>query len=191
MDWELWWPFFAVASTEVGRFQFLLLLLPLYTRLRKKDILDDFNRGRIMGYVETNPGVHFTDIMRTLDIGSGTLAYHLDVLEKERFIVSRREGVYKLFYPRLWQSKEAPRALPFFSTGSSRKNFRPSALEKKVIDIIEMFPGITQVDIAEQLGISRQSMSYHIRKLRRAEVITVKKEKGKTCCFLNENVIEG
>ena len=179
-----------VAGTEVGRYKFFLLLLPLYTRLKKKDVLDDFNRGRIMGYIETNPGVHFTDIMQTLDIGSGNLAYHLDVLEKTRLVVSRREGVYKIFYPRMWNSKKAPTPQHFFSTGFSKKDFKPSALQQKIIDMIEGYQGITQVEIAENLGISKQSLGYHIKKLRRADIITVKREKGSTRCFLKNTVIE-
>ena len=143
-----------------------------------------------MGYIETNPGVHFTDIMKTLDIGSGTLSYHLDVLEKERLINSRREGIYKIFYPRLWKSTEAPKPLLFFSTGALKKNFRPSILEQKIINMVEEFPGITQVEIAEKMGISKQSLNYHIRKLRRANVITLKREGGTTRCFLNETVNE-
>ncbi len=190
MAWELWQSFFVVAGTEVGRYHFLLLLLPLYTRLKKKELKDDFNRGRIMGYIETNPGVHFTDIIKTLDIGSGTLAYHLDVLQKHGFIVVRREGVYKLFYPRS-RARESSLSLPtgrFFSTGNNKGNFKPSNLEKKVILAIEEIPGITQVELAEQLGISKQSLGYHIKKLRRAGIVTVKKEKGSTFCFLTEEI---
>ena len=143
-----------------------------------------------MGYIETNPGVHFTDIMKTLDIGSGNLAYHLDVLERERLIVSRREGVYKLFYPRLWKSAKEPSPLHFFSTGISRKDFKPSALDQKIIDMISEYPGISQVDIAENLGISKQSLNYHVRKLRRADIITVQREQGNTRCFLKEQTAE-
>ena len=181
-----------LVGTEVGRYRFLLLLLPLYTRLKKKNVLDDFNRGRIMGYIETNPGVHYTDIMRSLGIGSGNLAYHLDVLEKQRFIVSRREGVYKLFYPRQQAANELlpPSSERFFSTGFSRKNFKPSDLEQKITSVIEEFQGISQVELAEHLGISKQSLGYHIKKLRRAGVITIKQEKGNTLCFINEKKVE-
>ena len=180
-----------MVGTEAGRYQFLLFLLRLYTRLRKKEILDDFNRGRIMGYIEANPGVYYTDIMTTLDMNNGTLAYHLNVLEKERLIVSHREGVYRIFHPRL-KTSESIALFPkrFFSTGSAGTDFKPSTLQQKVIDVIEDLQGITQVEIAETLVVSKQSLNYHIKKLRRAGVITVKKEKGNTRCFTRDPSME-
>jgi len=183
---------FVLVGSEAGRYRLLLLLfLPLYTRLGKKEVLDDFNRGRIMGYIEANPGVYYTDIMTTLDLNNGTLAYHLNVLEKQGFIASRREGLYRLFYARRQGKEDTPLPVQrFFSTGTTRKNFRPSSIQQRIVDIIEEFQGISQAEIAEMLEMSKQSLGYHIRKLRRASIVTVKREKGNTRCFIREQPVE-
>ena len=143
-----------------------------------------------MGYVEANPGVHYTELMRALDLNNGTLAYHLNVLEKERFVVSRRQGLYKLFYPRLWRGSEPQAPQHFFSTGFSRKDYKPSTVQQKVVSVIQDYPGISQVEIAENLGISKQSLNYHIKKLRRAGQISVKREKGNTHCYIKDSIAE-
>ncbi len=45
--------------TEAGRYRFLGLLVPLYTKLKKEEILDDFTRGKIYGYIVANPGDNY------------------------------------------------------------------------------------------------------------------------------------
>jgi len=138
-----------------------------------------------MGYIEANPGVHYTEIMKSLDLSNGTLSYHLSVLEKQKLIISKREGLYKLFYPRPRKKEDETAIKPrFFSTGISLENFKPSIIQEKIIKTIEEFQGISQIEIAEMLGLTKQSINYHIKKLRRAGIITVKKEKGSTRCFL-------
>jgi DNA-binding transcriptional ArsR family regulator len=91
------------ALTETGKYK-LLALLPLlihmYTRIQKEDVLDQFVRGQIYGYIRTNPGVHYNQIRRGIDVKNGTLSYHLSVLEKTELVKSRREGLrYRAFYP--------------------------------------------------------------------------------------------
>ena len=92
-----------LAFTESGRYKFLLLftlLLPLYTRIQKEDVLDQFVRGQIYGFIKTNPGVHYNQILRQVGVKNGTLSYHLGILEKTDLIQSRREGLkYRVFYP--------------------------------------------------------------------------------------------
>ncbi|HLF07081.1 MAG TPA: carboxypeptidase regulatory-like domain-containing protein, partial [Thermoplasmata archaeon] len=90
--------FAAVASEGIF---FALALLPIlfYTRLRREKMLDQFTRGQIFGYIMANPGSSYRSIKRGLGLNNGTLTYHLYTLEREKFLRSRTEGVYKRFYP--------------------------------------------------------------------------------------------
>ena len=56
-------------------------------------------RKALMSHVEGQPGIHFRDLLRLSGLGSGTVHYHLYVLEREGFITCRRDGVVKRFYP--------------------------------------------------------------------------------------------
>jgi predicted transcriptional regulator len=75
--------FAGIANTEAGKYWFLkFLILPLYVKLSKKDVLDHFIRGQIYGYLVVHPGDNYTTIKQNLDLTNGTLTYHLDVLER-------------------------------------------------------------------------------------------------------------
>ena len=176
-----------VSFTEVGKYAFLSMLFPLLARLHRDKILQDFNRGRIMGFIEANPGASYTEIMKSLLITNGTLTYHLNVLERERFITSKKEGIYKLFYPRMKSNKGiSTDKNRYFSTGFFSKVFNPSTLQVAIIKIIKENPGITQLDIAEELGVSKQSLNYHTKMLKRRGLIKVAKIKKHSHCYINE-----
>ena len=136
-----------------------------------------------MGYIETNPrGVYFTDIMKSLELKSGTAVYHLRVLEREKLLVARGQGTAKLFYPfkggkpygekkRFWQ----------------KANFCPSKVQQAIISTIEERPKISQADISRELVMRKDTLHYHIKKLRREGVIKVEKKGGQTFCSLEKD----
>jgi len=78
------------AATEYGYLALLSLFLPLYVRLKKKDVLSHFTRGQIFGYIQANPGAHYNAIIQDLGLRNGVGAYHLKVLEREGFIKSMK-----------------------------------------------------------------------------------------------------
>ena len=79
---------------------FLIRFLPGgYARVRGSAILELEARRKILEMVTRQPGLHFRALLRTSGFGSGTLHYHLDVLEREGYVTARREGRTKKFYP--------------------------------------------------------------------------------------------
>jgi predicted transcriptional regulator len=42
--------------------------------------------------------LNYSSIKEELQISNGTLSYHLKMMEKENFIKSERDGLYKRFY---------------------------------------------------------------------------------------------
>jgi len=160
--------------TESGKYKLLLLftlLLPLYTRIQKEDVLDQFVRGQIYGFIKTNPGVHYNQILRKVGVKNGTLSYHLGVLEKTELIQSRREGLkYRAFYPTGMNFPKAER-------------FRLTDLQIKIIGCIRSQPGLPQKEIARLLGQKPQTINYNIKVLGQAGLISVVKAGRKTRCF--------
>ena len=51
-----------VLSIEMLKFGLILFFIPLYTKLRNKNILDLYVRGQIYGYLMANPGEHYNSI---------------------------------------------------------------------------------------------------------------------------------
>ncbi len=163
------------AFTESGRYKLLVLftlLLPFYSRIQKEDVLDQFVRGQIYGFIKTNPGAHYNQILRQVGVKNGTLSYHLGVLEKTELIQSRREGLkYRAFYP---SGMNFPKA----------ERFRLTDLQIRIINVIGSHPGMTQKEIAGLLGQKPQTINYNIKVLDQAGLIEVEKKGRRTICFV-------
>jgi len=160
--------------TESGKYKLLVLftlMFPMYTRIQKEDVLDQFVRGQIYGFIKTNPGAHYNQILRKVGVKNGTLSYHLGVLEKTELIQSRREGLkYRAFYPTGMNFPKAER-------------FRLTDLQIKIIGSIRSQPGMTQKEIARSLDQKPQTINYNIKVLDQAGLISVVKAGRKTRCF--------
>lgn len=163
-----------VANTEIGKFNlFKFFFIPLYVKLKKKDILDNFIRGQIYGYIKVHPGDKYTDLKRNLELNNGTLTYHLDVLEREGLVISKRNGGRKLFYP-------ANMRPPYDGT-------HLHSVQENILQIVEESPGIAIKDIASLAGVSRQLTNYHVKKLTASGFIKLERKGGRRRCFLDEN----
>jgi DNA-binding MarR family transcriptional regulator len=161
--------------TESGKYKLLVLftvLLPLYSRIAKEDVLDQFVRGQIYGFIKTNPGVHYNQILRKVGVKNGTLSYHLAVLEKTELIQSRREGLkYRVFYP----------------TGMNfpkKERFRLTDLQILILNAIKSHPGLTQKELARLLNQKPQTINYNIKVLDQAGLVLVERRGRKTTCFI-------
>ncbi len=159
-------------KTETGRYMLLSLFLPLYTKLKKEEILDHFTRGKIYGYILANPGDHYTSIRKALNLSNGSFAYHLNVLKKEGFIKATRDGTYKRFYP--FEMRVPPKK-------STLKNSQMLIIEK-----IKEMPGISQKDIAALLGVSSATINYHIKELIERGIIKAERKGMRLKYYFNK-----
>lgn len=164
--------FAVIGSTEVGKYKFLSFVLPLYTKLNRDQILDHYTRGKIHGYILANPGDHYNSIRKTLGIPNGSFAYHLRVLEREGVIKSRRDGVYKRFYP-------SGMRIP--SNGSQLKE-----IQRLIFKKVKETPGISQKEMASFLGLASSTIHYHAQILIGADIIKPKRMGREVRYFPNE-----
>jgi len=166
------------ALTEAGKYKLLTLLplfIPLYTRIQKEDVLDQFVRGEIYGYIKTNPGVHYNQIIRELDVKNGTLSYHLHMLEKTGMVKSRKEGLrYRVFYP---TGVKFPK----------EERYRLTELQMNIIKMIKENEGISQKEIARSLNLKHQTVSYNVKVLQQAGFIRLRKKGRITSCYIIED----
>jgi len=165
----------------VGRFAFFSLFYPLYTRLKKDKILENFTRGRIYGHIESHPGIHYSELLRDLKLGNGNLAYHLKTLEREKMIRAVREGQMKLFYPK---NGTAHSTMQRFDPLVRRSDQRISGTRKSILNLISATPGLSEIEIAQWLGLSKQNTYYHLRHLEQKGIIRVEREGGNARCFI-------
>jgi predicted transcriptional regulator/uncharacterized membrane protein len=156
-----------LGGTETGKYAFLtLFFIPLYTKIKKDKVLDHYLRGKIHGYIIANPGEHYNAIKEQLNVTNGALSYHLRVLEREGYVRSRMDGIFKRFYP-------ADMKLP-----TTQRNI--SSFQEVILTIVKNNQGLSQKDIAKRIGASSQVINYHVKILEESDLIRVDRTRRKS-----------
>lgn len=164
-----------IVGTDIGRFKFFCWLIPLYTKLNREAVLDNFTRGRIYEHIRMNPGEHFSGLKKTLELRSGSLTYHLRVLEKEDYIKSTRDGMYKRFYP-IGMKIDA---------GKKSRSIQELILEELIKN-----PRSSQKEIAKALGVDKSTVNYHINMMVGAGIIRSDKLGRTKRYYIDESAVD-
>jgi predicted transcriptional regulator len=162
----------AALVSENIKFGLLLLIIPLYTKIRRERVLDHFVRGQIYGYILANPGEHYNAIKQALNLTNGSLAHHLKTLEREEFIKSRKFGLYRRFYPKNMRIPDDG-------------DFHMNNVQKNIVTVIGENPGISQKEIAKAMNVTPPTVNYHIGILASAKMIRVVRARRSTQCFVD------
>ncbi len=152
---ELWYYAFVVGGTEVGKYLLLSVLIGLYAKVKRSRVLDDKTRGRIVGYIGTNPGTHYNKIKKDLELTNGKLAHHLQVLVKAGYLKYDNDGIYKRFYPH----------------GYQRPEYNLTKTQAAIGGLLRRKGKMTQSQLAAKLKVSQPAVSRHIRKMMKAGVV--------------------
>lgn len=161
-------------GTEAGLLMLMPLLLLLYSKIKKEQILDNYTRGQIHGYIIANPGDHYSSIKNALDLNNGTLAYHLKRLEVEDIIRSRMDGLLRRYYPAGMKMPEP--------NGNALTEVQRTLMAK-----IKETPGISQSDIATLMKLSNATVNYHMERLLKKGVVRRQRAGMKYKCYLTED----
>ncbi len=144
----------------------------LYSRIRRSQVLKHETRQRIRDHVMENPGDHFSAIRDKLKLSTGVLNYHLERLEKERFVSSRSEGKYKCFYPPNWQEPPGIRLTP---------------VQESILEQVRKGKGISQSEITRLIGRNRKVVNYNVHQLRELGLVDIEREGRETKCYFVKN----
>ncbi|NIP36450.1 MAG: winged helix-turn-helix transcriptional regulator [Thermoplasmata archaeon] len=162
-----------LGGTETGKYAFLtVIFIPLYTKIKKDRVLDHYLRGKIHGYIIANPGEHYNAIKEQLNVTNGALSYHLRVLEREGYIRSRMDGIFKRFYP-------SDMKLP-----TTQRNI--SSFQEVILTIVKNNQGLSQKDIAKRIGASSQVINYHVKILEESNLIRVDRSRRKSKVYATD-----
>jgi DNA-binding MarR family transcriptional regulator len=142
----------AIALGDASKYRFFAMIAPLFTRLRREDVLSHSVRWQILGYILENPGRHYNQIKRDLDLPNGSLAYHLRVLEKAAKIKTVRKGRLVCFYTYETDVSLVPKV-------------SLSTMDELIIQTIKDNPQVSQKEIALILDEKPDNVGYHLRKM--------------------------
>jgi predicted transcriptional regulator len=130
------------------------------------------HRIRIQSFVGEHPGSYLSEIERDLHIATGVAQYHLHVLERSRWLVSRRFGRLKRYY--------AAAAVPERDLPLLDALLRES--EREILLHLLHRPGLSQADLSRRLEVAAPTISWHMTRLRAAGFVEAER-RGRTLAY--------
>lgn len=132
--------------------------VPLYSRIKREQVFKHERREHLYQLVGTNPGISFNHLKVMMNLENGALRHHLLTLEREHYIKSVKDGKKRRFYL------------------NGRKVSPLSRTQQQILHYIRDNPNISQSEIAILMKVSRQNISYHIRKMEKERILRVRQD---------------
>ena len=154
-----------IGNTEWIRIPALQIGVGLVGMVRRGREHDgEYQRGRIMGYLTANPGVHFRALLGALEMSNGQLTHHLKHLEGEERIWRRKDGRLVRFYPASITATQNEEDLPVPLLTPD-----PNSLQGKILRLLDATENdilnLSQKELSVRLEASQQLISHHLRTL--------------------------
>lgn len=127
----------------------------------KKNVLDLEVRRRIVEAVEEHPGLHMRALAERLELPVSTLEYHTYQLLRHDRLAAREAGGYKAFYPVEGMDRRDKDVLYVVRHEAPRR----------ICTHLLLHPGDTPKEVREVLGIPAPTLSFHLKRLRRAGLL--------------------
>lgn len=160
---------------------FFLLLKAIvalgYRRIDRGTLLDSPHRKEIYGFIKNHPGIHLRGIASGLGMELGTVRHHLDQLSRFGQIVKEQADGFCRYYPTGYSPEER-----------KMMNAVASPACRKIVEMLCTNQSLTRLEIGCRLEISAQAAGWHLSRLLRRGVISVKRT-GRTLRYqVNEGV---
>ena len=169
----------AFVATPRGEWALAGLAAPLFTRLRRDEVRSQYHRGRLIQFIEDNPGANYSEIRRRLKLSNGGCAYHLGVLERSGEIRRVSQSATVRFYPSKYKfDAEALPPLAF--------------VQRRVLEVLVARESAGFGEISRALAesgdpVGEGNLSHHLRELARGkELVDTRREGRKTIYSLPE-----
>ncbi len=131
---------------------------------RTKESGGEYQRGRIVAYIELHRGIHFRALLGALEMSNGQLTHHLSVLESDERVWRRKDGRKVRYYPASIDSRTEDDDLPVPVLTPD-----PNSLQGKILQILDIHENeilnLSQKELSDKLETSQQLVSYHLKSL--------------------------
>ena len=135
--------------------------LGLFSRTRDDQLLDHPRRAQVLQLVQAEPGIHFQDMARRLDMGRGNLEHHLRKMLAAGLLTKVQNGGYACYFPKGSTDHKVMQAAPVLRSQGGRA----------VFDAVRANPGASSRDLAVALGLAPSTVSYHLKRLQDAGLV--------------------
>jgi predicted transcriptional regulator len=124
----------------------------------KEGALDHKARKAVYDYIMAHPGVPFGTIQKVFNMNASTLKYHLNFLEKNNQVISKREGRHRIYFcVHGTASKLEPSPASKIETLTD--------VQRYILNVIRNDPGITASKLASITNINQKNLTYNIERL--------------------------
>lgn len=131
---------------------------------KKKESGGEYQRGRIVAYIEIHRGIHFRALLEALSMSNGQLTHHISVLESDERIWRRKDGRKVRYYPACIDSSTSEEDLPVPVLTPD-----PNSLQGKILQVLDLHENeilnLSQKELSDKLESSQQLVSYHLKSL--------------------------
>lgn len=128
-------------------------------------ILDQPTRLEIYNFIKNNPGIHFRGICDRLSLSVGVVQYHLDVLERAGIITCQVDGQNKRFFENGAFAKADMTLISLVKHETTAK----------ILKILLQNGSTFHKDIARDLGVSSQALTWQMNQLKKIGLINAEK----------------
>lgn len=161
------WPALWVTGvTSAGALALLALarLLPLvrgYTRVDPERALDHPVRAALAAAIGRSPGIHLEALRRDVQLGRSPALHHLRLLVRTGKVVERRSFGYLCYFPAGGLVRGAAQAVASLKSEGARR----------ILEAMMAQPAASVSALARQTGLRRQTVQYHLSRLREAGLV--------------------
>ncbi|KLK88083.1 hypothetical protein SZ63_03165 [Methanoculleus sediminis] len=150
-----------------------------YRRIAKRAALEHETRTAIYDHIRAHPGIRLGTLAGDLGVNRGTLRYHLGKLQEFGMITAAAvEGRTGYFENRQKYSVLEEKVLIHLKNPNTRE----------ILAILLAGGGASRRELAERLGITASSVSWHLRRLKNDGIVFQEKERGDARYSLSEDL---
>ena len=131
----------------------------------EEKVLELDTRKKIFETARKFAGSHFREIERKTNLPSGTVKYHLSYLVKHGLLKESRDGNITRYFPKEF--------------GTENKILLSLLRQQKVREILLFIlthKGCSHSQIVASCGVSPSTITWHIKKLEKCKVVSIRKE---------------
>ncbi len=122
---------------------------------------DIATRKRIYETIVLNPGLHFRELQRRVNMPTGVLSYHLNVLCKRGLVVEKREGRYVRYFPNTAMTVEERKLMSLLR----------NAILREILIFLLTKGRVSHGEITQHLSLAPSTVSYHLTRLVKSDVL--------------------
>jgi DNA-binding MarR family transcriptional regulator len=167
---------FVAALAAIGYWLWPVLKMgpmALFSRLKRDKLLDNPHRQAIMQAVESQPGVHYRELVRNVGLPGGTVKHHLDKLVEGGLVTVVAGPGYSCY----------------FKPGTEDRRLMESVAVLKspvawgILEAVRSEGGTTASEVARRLGVTPPTVHHHLKRLEQAGLVR-RQRKGRSVCLL-------